>query len=66
MGGHLFQLTSGKHPEEDNHVGIIIESNEIIHASGKVRVDLLDEKGIFNREQKSYTHYLFKIKRVLN
>ena len=47
-----------------NHVGIVLEQNEIIHASGKVRIDQLDEKGIFNSEQKTYTHHLFKITRI--
>ncbi|CAE7211497.1 unnamed protein product [Symbiodinium sp. CCMP2456] len=30
------------------HVGIILENNYIIHASGKVRLDRLDQTGIFN------------------
>jgi len=48
-----------------NHVGILTEENEIIHASGKVRIDQIDEKGIFNRKQNRYTHHLFKVKRVI-
>ncbi len=48
-----------------NHVGILIGDGEVIHASGKVRVDQIDEKGIFNQEQNHYTHHLFKVKRVL-
>ncbi|WMN10793.1 C40 family peptidase [Marivirga salinae] len=47
------------------HVGIMLENQEIIHASGRVKVDFLDENGIFNAEQKGYTHYLTDIKRVL-
>ncbi|HET8858335.1 C40 family peptidase [Marivirga sp.] len=47
------------------HVGILLENQEIIHASGKVKIDFLDENGIFNAEQKGYTHYLIDIKRVL-
>jgi hypothetical protein len=31
---------------------------EIIHASGKVRIDKLDHQGIFNEETKKYTHRL--------
>lgn len=49
------------------HVGIIFKENEklkIIHASGKVRIDLLDEKGIFNEETKTYTHTFHSIKRI--
>ncbi|MBL4755771.1 MAG: C40 family peptidase [Flavobacteriales bacterium] len=49
------------------HVGIIIsnpESSEmkIIHASGKVRVDKLDEQGIFNIDTQQYTHRLDRIR----
>lgn len=47
------------------HVGIVLNQNEIIHASGKVRIDKLDQQGIFNRELNKYTHKLRLIKRVL-
>jgi len=46
------------------HVGIILDKNKIIHASGKVRIDSLDKKGIFNIDSKSYSHQLQTIKRV--
>ncbi|MAQ31885.1 MAG: hydrolase Nlp/P60 [Flavobacteriales bacterium] len=46
-----------------NHVGIILKRNKIIHASGKVRIDLLDTKGIFNTETNTYSHQLRFIKR---
>jgi len=48
-----------------NHVGILLSSEEIIHASGKVRIDTLDQKGIYNSDTNTYTHDLFKIKRIL-
>ena len=44
------------------HVGIILSNNRIIHASGKVRIDLLDHQGIFHSTQKTYTHHLRVIK----
>lgn len=47
------------------HTGILFENSEIIHASGKVRVDKIDEKGILNRELNQYTHSLFSIRRIL-
>lgn len=47
-----------------NHVGIIVKDGEIIHSSGKVRIDQLNDQGIFNREINSYTHQLFKVRRV--
>ena len=46
------------------HVGIILKNNKIIHASGKVRIDSLDEKGIFNNDLNIYTHQLKILKRV--
>jgi hypothetical protein len=47
------------------HVGIVTEPGKIIHASGKVRIDSLDQQGIFNKELGKYTHKLRVIKRIL-
>jgi len=47
------------------HVGIMLNNNQIIHASGKVKIDSIDEKGIFSEELKRYTHKLHSIKRFL-
>lgn len=47
------------------HVGIILNDNQIIHASGRVRIDMIDHFGIFNRELKKYTHQLRIIKRII-
>jgi hypothetical protein len=48
-----------------NHVGIIMEKNKIIHASGQVRIDKLDEKGIFNDITGKYTHHYYTARRIL-
>jgi gamma-D-glutamyl-L-lysine dipeptidyl-peptidase len=45
------------------HVGLLLNSDEIIHASGKVRVDKIDTQGIVNLETKQRTHKLRIIKR---
>jgi cell wall-associated NlpC family hydrolase len=45
------------------HVGIILSPQEIIHSSGKVRLDKLDKDGITNMETKQRTHQLSHIKR---
>ena len=45
------------------HVGIILNSQEIIHSSGKVRLDKIDNEGIINSETKQRTHKLRVIKR---
>lgn len=47
------------------HVGIIMGDNYIIHAHGKVRIDRLDHSGIFNYEQRSHTHKLRVLKRII-
>ncbi len=46
------------------HVGMLVDKNHIIHAHGKVKVDLIDHNGIFSKELKKYTHRLRIIKRV--
>ena len=45
-----------------HHVGILLNPNEIIHASGKVRIDALDYSGIFNQEMNKHTHKLRFVK----
>ncbi|WP_245964626.1 C40 family peptidase [Rufibacter immobilis] len=47
------------------HVGIVLEDQKIIHASGEVRIDQLDHHGIYNRDRKRYSHKLRIIKRIL-
>lgn len=46
------------------HVGIIMGDEQIIHASGQVRIDYLDQTGIFNKELNAHTHRLQVIKRL--
>ncbi len=45
------------------HVGILLNSHEIIHASAKVRIDKIDNQGIVNTETGLRTHQLRIIKR---
>lgn len=47
------------------HVGILLNQKEIIHASGSVRIDPIDNQGIYNRELKRYSHKLRIIRRYL-
>ena len=47
------------------HVGIILENNHVIHASGKVRIDRIDQQGIFNTDLGNHTHKLRLIKQVI-
>lgn len=45
------------------HVGILLNDKEIIHSSGKVRIDKIDSQGIVNLETKQRTHKLRIIRR---
>jgi gamma-D-glutamyl-L-lysine dipeptidyl-peptidase len=44
------------HKGKVSHVGIMLEGKHIIHASGSVRVDLLDEQGIRQSATGIYSH----------
>ena len=47
------------------HVGIILKNNNIIHASGEVRIDKIDSTGIYNEKIGDYTHKLKLVKRIV-
>lgn len=47
------------------HVGILLDNQQIIHASGFVRIDKFDHYGIFSGDTKKYSHTLRVIKRLL-
>jgi hypothetical protein len=42
-----------------------MSDNYIIHAHGKVRIDRLDQSGIFNVAKNSHTHKLRVIKKII-
>lgn len=63
--------TPEQRAERVTHVGVVLDSERVIHCSGRVKVEKLDEIGIFSIEQASpkcpkgqYTHRLMAIKRV--
>ncbi|WP_207533003.1 C40 family peptidase [Desertivirga arenae] len=45
------------------HVGIMLNENNIIHASGRVKIDPIDDQGIYSLDLKKHTHKLRIIKR---
>ncbi|MEG2337016.1 MAG: C40 family peptidase [Bacteroidales bacterium] len=47
------------------HVGIYLGNNQIIHASGDVHINIIDNQGILNSEKNEYTHNLRFIKRFV-
>jgi hypothetical protein len=46
------------------HTGILCDARSIIHASGSVRIDRFDSKGIFDDTENRYTHRLHSVKRM--
>lgn len=46
------------------HVGIMLSPDRIIHASGFVRIDPIDQYGILPAQQSQYSHKLRIIKRI--
>ncbi len=47
------------------HVGMMLSNEQIIHASGRVKIDRIDDHGIYSQELGRYTHHLRIIKRFL-
>jgi hypothetical protein len=58
----FFENSDGK----ITHVGILLGNGEIIHASGRVRIDRIDETGIINKDSCNKTHNLCLIKRYFS
>jgi len=46
------------------HVGVLLDSSTIIHASGHVRIDGIDANGIYVKGSQSYSHKLVGVKRL--
>ena len=47
------------------HVGLLLENNYILHAHGKVRIDRIDQTGIYNVDTQQHTHKLRIIKKMI-
>ena len=47
------------------HVGMLLENNYILHAHGNVRIDRIDQTGIFNQEKQKHSHKLRIIKKII-
>ena len=56
----FFKNSSGK----IHHVGLVGPDEQILHASGQVRLDKLTSTGIFNEPAADFTHSLFEIRRL--
>ena len=51
------------HKRKITHVGILLSATQIIHASGRVRIDPIDKKGIINTDTGKRTHSLIALRR---
>jgi gamma-D-glutamyl-L-lysine dipeptidyl-peptidase len=47
-----------------SHVGMILSRGLVIHASGRVRIDIIDHQGIYRNDISGYSHRLRTIRRV--
>lgn len=47
------------------HVGIMLNNSQIIHASGRVKIDRMDSQGIFSTDLQRYSHKLRIVKRYV-
>ena len=47
------------------HVGMLLENNYILHAHGNVRIDRIDQTGIFNQKKQKHSHKLRIIKKII-
>ena len=45
------------------HVALVIQPGEVIHASGKVRIDKLDQSGIIHSDNGNRTHQFHSVRR---
>jgi hypothetical protein len=51
--------------EKITHTGILLNNREIIHSSGWVKTEKIDEKGIISNISGEYTHKLHSIRRII-
>ncbi len=58
------QTANGEQLTAISHVGILLDSDHIIHCSGRVKVERIDAQGIISTETGEYTHDLRAIRRM--
>jgi len=48
-----------------SHVGILLDKDRVVHCSGRVKVERIDDSGILSMENgNTYTHHLVQIRRI--
>lgn len=46
------------------HVGMLLDSERVIHCSGRVKIEHIDARGIFSADRQGYSHHLAAIRRM--
>lgn len=54
----------GKDHHTISHIGLVLEDSMILHANGRVKIDRLDQQGIYDLELRKYTFKLRSIRRL--
>lgn len=47
------------------HVGLLLENHHILHAHGNVRIDRVDQTGIYNIKTQQHSHKLRIMKKII-
>ena len=55
----------GENLNRISHVGIFVDNETVVHAYGRVRMDKINNEGIYNNEEKRVTHFLQKVNRII-
>ncbi|MBR1792489.1 MAG: C40 family peptidase [Bacteroidales bacterium] len=55
----------GSSPDHITHVAMVISDGSVIHSSGYVRIDPIDDKGIYNKDTHQYSHTLQCVRRII-
>ena len=46
------------------HVGLLLDTERVIHCSGRVKIERIDKRGIASTERNGYSHHLAAIRRM--
>lgn len=46
------------------HVGLLLDAERVLHCSGRVKIERIDERGIWSAERQAYSHHLAAIRRL--
>ncbi|MBX7241073.1 MAG: C40 family peptidase [Bacteroidia bacterium] len=61
--GDLAFFSKPEKPDKITHVGFLLSPDDIIHCSGKVKIENLNKNGIYSYEYQKHSHSIVLIKR---